>query len=326
MARSLGSASSLLLLLLSGCGSPPAPAPAETPAPAPAAPPARAVDPVQLEMRNVDFHADDGIVLHVRYLRGEMIPRIAGQPPVFDTPDSYTIEVFRADVGIGLASLSALMNRRVFGYDGAPLKDLDVEVDEGRLKLEGKMHKGVWMPFSMKASASPASDGRLRLHMESVRALGIPATKLLDLFGLQLDELVNIKKRHGVEISDDDVLIAAGQVLPPPEIRGRITRVAVTPTELQQEYGPRDGQQIQPLTPPDPQARNYVYFGKSVIRFGKLTMNDADLQLIDNDDRDVFDFYPARYNDQLVAGYSKNTPERGLKTYMPDYNDLRKSK
>ena len=31
----------------------------------------------------------------------------------------------------------------------------------------------------------------------------------------------------------------------------------------------------------------------------------------------------ARYNDMLVAGYSKNTPRLGLKTYMPDYDDLK---
>jgi hypothetical protein len=51
-------------------------------------------------------------------------------------------------------------------------------------------------------------------------------------------------------------------------------------------------------------------------------MSGADLQLIDADPRDVFDFSPARYNAQLVAGYSKNTPAGGLKTYMPDLADL----
>ena len=52
-------------------------------------------------------------------------------------------------------------------------------------------------------------------------------------------------------------------------------------------------------------------------------MHDADLQLIDSDPKDPFDFFPARYSAQLVAGYSKNTPQKGLKTYMPDYGDLR---
>jgi hypothetical protein len=34
-------------------------------------------------------------------------------------------------------------------------------------------------------------------------------------------------------------------------------------------------------------------------------MTDADLQLIDADPRDPFDFYPARYQAQLVAGTRK---------------------
>ncbi len=55
-------------------------------------------------------------------------------------------------------------------------------------------------------------------------------------------------------------------------------------------------------------------------------MTGADLQLIDEDPKDSFDFFPARYNRQLVAGYSKNTPSGGLRTYMPDYADLERVK
>ena len=55
-------------------------------------------------------------------------------------------------------------------------------------------------------------------------------------------------------------------------------------------------------------------------------MTDTDLELVDQDPNDWFDFFTARYNDQLVAGYSKNTPDHALRTYMPDYDDLRKKK
>ena len=84
-----------------------------------------------------------------------------------------------------------------------------------------------------------------------------------------------------------------------------------------------DKRPLPALTKPDPKAPNYVYFHGGDIRFGKLTMSAADLQLIDADPRDPFDFFPAQYNAQLVAGYSKNTPSGGLRTYMPDFNDLR---
>ena len=52
-------------------------------------------------------------------------------------------------------------------------------------------------------------------------------------------------------------------------------------------------------------------------------MTEADLQLIDVDETGCIDFYPAKYNEQLVAGYSKNTPAKGLEAYMPDFADLR---
>ena len=52
-------------------------------------------------------------------------------------------------------------------------------------------------------------------------------------------------------------------------------------------------------------------------------MSGTDLELIDKDPSDPFDFSVAHYNDMLVAGYSKNLPRLGLRTYMPDYNDIK---
>jgi hypothetical protein len=60
------------------------------------------------------------------------------------------------------------------------------------------------------------------------------------------------------------------------------------------------------------------------MRFGKLTMNDTDMQLIDADPTDPFDFFPDHYKDQLVAGYSKTTVTGGLLVYMPDYGKISK--
>jgi hypothetical protein len=319
-----------LLATATGCGSqqpePVPPARIEEPVAAPiAAAAAKApapVAPVQIEMKNVRLHLDDGLVLVVRHLRGEMVSNAVGEPPVFDRPDSYILRVFTGDIAIDMASLSVLMNRHVFGYADAPLKDLTVEIDDGRLKQHGKIRKGVWLPFSMKASVSTTPDGRLRLHTESVSALGIPATKLFDLFDVTVEDLMSIEKRRGVEVKDDDILIAPGRVLPPPEMRGWIARVDLANGAMRQVFARADGVQVPPLKPPDPAAANYIYFGGSIIRFGKLTMHDADLQLIDADPGDPFEFNPAQYDRQLVAGYSKNTPAKGLRTYMPDSTDL----
>jgi len=279
---------------------------------------------VQLEMRNVRLHVDDGIILDVTRLRGVMVSRQEGAPPVFDDQRSYVLHLQTGELSMDMTSLQNLMNRHVFAYQGSPLRDVSVAPDGPRLKMKGKLHKGINLPFSTTASVSTTSDGRLQLHVESMKALGVPAKGLLELFGLKLEDVLDIKKRRGVDVQDNDIVMAPGQVLPPPEIVGRLTRVVVQGNRLLQTFDdPSKGRPAR-LIPPSRAARNYIYFGGGTITFGKLTMRDADLQLIDADPRDPFDFFPARYSAQLVAGYSKNTPAKGLKTYMPDFDDLPK--
>ena len=70
------------------------------------------------------------------------------------------------------------------------------------------------------------------------------------------------------------------------------------------------------------QTGNYLAFRHGDLRFGKLTMRDSDLIMIDMDPRDPFDFYLDHYQDQLVAGYTKSTPAFGLRAYARDYDKL----
>ena len=268
-------------------------------------------------MKDVVLHMDEGVLMHVTRLHGEMVPTKIGQPPVFDDPRSYVLRVAEADLSMDMSSLSVLLNRHVFGDEHAPLTDITVTVEDGRLKQKGTLHKGVPLPFSAEATVSAAPDGRMRLHAETTRVLGIPAKKVMGIFGLSLDDVVTLRNQRGVEIRDDDILIDAGRVLPPPRIEGRLARVDLANGRLHQVFASGRGKGPS-LVPADSGARHYVYFAGNQIRFGKLLMSGADLQLIDADERDPFDFYPAKYQTQLVAGYSKNTPSGGLRTYMPD--------
>lgn len=285
------------------------------------APPASGVD---IEMKNVRLHVAAGVTLDVAHLRGRMISRTAGVPPVFDDQRSYVLELEAASMSMSMDSLQALMRNHVFAYDGAPLKDISITHDGEQVKMSGKMHKGVDVPFSSKAHVLASPDGRLLMRTDSMKALGIPSKGILELFGLKLDDLVDLKNRRGIEIDGNDILISPGLVLPPPEIRGKLRTVTLDRGRLVQVFDDGDQRAPKALRLPSPSSKNYIYFSGGDIRFGKLTMHGADLQLIDADPKDVFDFDPARYNAQLVAGYSKNTPSGGLKTYMPDYDDLRR--
>ena len=237
-------------------------------------------------MRNVRLHLEADLILDVKTLSGEMVSNRPGQPPVFDDPTSYALHVDSADVSMDMASLSVLMNRHVWNYDNAPLSDVKVQADGALLAQQATLHKGVAIPISMKASVSATTDGRMRLHTEQIHALGIPATKLLDVFGLSVEGLVHIKADRGIEIDHDDIVIDPANLLPPPRMSGKLTDVRVSGAMLHQVIGQP------PSAPPNRSTpRNFIHFTGSTLRFGKITMSDADLMLIDADPRDPFDFF-----------------------------------
>jgi hypothetical protein len=55
-------------------------------------------------------------------------------------------------------------------------------------------------------------------------------------------------------------------------------------------------------------------------------MEDTDLLIVDSEPRDPFDFWLDRYNEQLVAGYSRNTRDHGLIVTMPDFGKVERWK
>lgn len=63
---------------------------------------------------------------------------------------------------------------------------------------------------------------------------------------------------------------------------------------------------------------SYLYHRGGVLRFGKLTMNDTDLEIVSESQHSPFEFSLPDYNRQLTAGYSKNTPSHGLIVFMGD--------
>jgi hypothetical protein len=67
---------------------------------------------------------------------------------------------------------------------------------------------------------------------------------------------------------------------------------------------------------------SYMTFQGGDIQFGKLTMDNTDLIVLDLDPADPLDWNQDRYKDQLVAGYSKITPTFGLRAYVKDFAKL----
>ena len=271
-----------------------------------------------IEMRNVSLHLADGVVLGVVTLNGEFVSRSASEPPVFDDPNSYTLRMKSADVSMDAASLTTLVKQTLSRYP-SPLSDVTLTIEEGRVRAKGKLHKGVTVPFSMTASVAATPDGLLRLHADKIKAAGVPVKGLLDLVGLDVADLMKMPPGSGIRADKDDLLLDTAVMLPPPRTEAKLTSAAVEGGRMHMKMtGPAQPPQ-RFATLPVPSARNYLYFFGGSIRFGKLTMAEADMQLVDANPSTPFDFFPAKYEAQLIAGYSRNTKRKGLQVFMPDY-------
>jgi len=275
--------------------------------------------PVAVEIRNVDLHITDDITLHIKNLDGRFVGTGRSGIPYLDDTSSYEVVVESASIVLDMASMNALLNEHVLGHGRSNVENLTVGTDsEGRLVQKGEIDKGLDIPFKVKGAVEATSDGRIRVHAKSVRGFGLPVKPLMKLFSVEMDDLLKVEPGHGVWVDDNDLILDPQLMLPPPHIRGKITEVHVEGDTLVQTIGPGTPHPLSPraISP------NHIYWRGGTLKFGKLTMAQTDLELVDMDPKDPFDFSVRRWNDQLVAGYSKNTGNRGLKAHMPDFNDL----
>jgi hypothetical protein len=285
----------------------------------------RAAGPARIrcgvEMRNVALRVEDDIVLQVHTLDGEFVSRLRNRPPIFDDPNSYTLRLKAAEIALDGPSLTNMLRSAMTAHP-TQLRDVRIAIEGDHLHTSGKIQKGAAVPFTMEAAVSVTPDGWMRLHATKLNAAGLPVKGILDLVGLKMDDLMKMPAGSAMKTEGDDLLIDAVALMPPPKTEGQLQSVAVAGNHLTLHLVGSGSGAGRPDTLPLPTAHNYIYFYGGTIRFGKLTMSSADLQLIDADPRDPFDFSPPHYEKQLVAGYSRNTARKGLQVFMPDYGDL----
>jgi hypothetical protein len=274
--------------------------------------------PVEVEMSNVDLHVTAEVTLRVHHLRGRFEPTGRADMPYLEDKLSYVVAIDSGEIALDMTSLNALMTKTL-GQGRSNVEKLRISTDDkSGLRQQGVLKKGIKVPFDVKGAVEATPDGRIRMHAAAVRGFGVPVNPLMKLLGLEMDDLLKVQPGHGVTVDNNDLILDPQQLVPPPLIRGKVTSVRVADGAIVQIFGSGERQRLSPPAV----SRNYIYWRGGKLQFGKLTMTDTDLELVDEDPGDPFDFSIDQWNDQLVAGYSKNTPNRGLKAHMPDHNDL----
>jgi hypothetical protein len=253
---------------------------------------------VQTQMRNITFHFSDTVA-----------------------KDSFNLRVSTAEIAMDSSDLANVLNCYVFAHAHSPLTQLSISVEKGHLKVKGKLHDKGDIPFETEGILIPTANGKIRLHSEKIKTLHFPVKGLMDLFGIDLGSLIKQGKVAGVEAQEDDLILDLAQILPPPHLEGKVVSIRLEGERIIQIFGGSDAKPVKNI-----RIGNYLAFKNNRIRFGKLVMNNTDLILIDMDPNDPLDFFLDHYKEQLSAGYSKLTPDSGLRVYIKDYNKLHPAK
>ena len=276
-----------------------------------------AEDFVQVEMRNIFYHFNDRVAVHILQLEGKLVPARRGAVPVFDDKRSFVLALDSAVISISTNAMANVLNDNVFAKPNAPLKGVSIAARGDTLQIKGKLHSKGDISFESEGSIAATSEGKIRVHLEKVKAAHLPLKGIMDLLGLEVSDLIKTNKVPGIRAEGNDLILDPQQILPPPQIQGQVTDVRIKGNRIVQTFGhkktaPAGGKQT----------GNYMAYRGAQLTFGKLTMNNTDMVLIDMDSQDPFDFYLDHYKDQLAAGYTKITPDFGLRVFMRDFNKL----
>ena len=270
-------------------------------------------------MHNVVLYESPGPHLMVRWLRGLLHPSRSNVIPSFDEPGSFVLDIQDGVIETSLSDLSAALNDGMLR--GSPLQHVSLAGEGNQLKLSGTLHKGLPLPVEMDCDVSSSPDGRIRLHISKIHVLKIPVAGLLKTFDIKAGDLVGPKGAKGVQVAGNDIYFDPEQLLPEPRKQGKVSSVEIMNGNLIEVYGSaqRDVQRAA-------QWRNFIRLKGGTLDFGKLTMHYVDIAMIDVSTDAWFKFDLAHYQQQLVNGYTRMTPQAGLQIFMPDIDKVSRNK
>jgi len=253
--------------------------------------------------------------VYVQWLRGQLKPTHSGVIPSLDDPESFYLNVTNGVIRANMGDISNYLNAH---SANAPFSDIKMTGSGDQVKITGKLHKGIVLPVELTGVLKTASNNRIEVQMSKINVLKIPLKGLLGGFHVTLAELLPSAQIPGVEVENNTLYFDSNRLLPPPHIRGTLTSVLIAYPDLTAVYGDvtKDEEAVG-------QWRNFLRLSGGTVSFSKLTMHPASLLMIDISQDAWFDLDLAHYQQQLVNGYSRMTPDQGLQIFMPDVSELK---
>ena len=273
--------------------------------------------PTAIYAHNLMLRRGPDFRIYVRWLRGQMIRSRPHVNPTFDDPESFSLDIKSGVVRANIGDIGIFLNAG--GVANSPLKNITLLAEGDQIKLKGTLHKMIPLPVELLGGVTTTSDNRIQLHVTKLNVLKIPLKGLLGGLHIELSDLFQPKGIPGIEVSGNDLFFDTFKLLPPPHIRGQLTKVRVVSPDIEEVFG-----NAEDTVARVEEWRNFLRLNDGTLDFGKLTMHHVDLIMVDLSDDAWFDLDLNNYQNQLVNGYTRMTPQAGLQIFMPDLDSLPK--
>ncbi len=252
--------------------------------------------------------------IYVRWLRGQLTPTQRNVNPSFDNLESFHLDIQTGVVRANVGDINHFLN--VSGLANSPLKNLVLSGDGNQIKLRATLHKIVPLPIEMTGTLSPGSGNSIQIAITKIDVLKVPLKALLGGLHITAADFFS-KPIPGIKVAGNTIVLNTQQLLPPPHIRGTLTSVRFIYPDLEEVYGSakEDLERTEKW-------RNFLRLRGGNLDFGKLTMHQVDLIMVDVSSDAWFDLDLANYAAQLVNGYTRMTPQAGLQIFMPDLGTI----
>ncbi len=262
---------------------------------------------------NLELRKGPNFRIYVRWLRGEMVPTRADRAPSLDDEESFIFHIDRGLIHANIGDIETYLNSRVASQ--SPLGNIKLSGTGSDLKISGTLHKFlVPLPVELTGTLAPAPNGRIHFTVSKINVLKIPMKALMGSLKVEVKDIVGPQPIPGFEVTENEIYLDTTRLLPPPHIRGQMSGIRVQTPDVEVTYGSTDPEDEAELA----QWHNFLRLRGGAVEFGKLAMQDADLTLIDASDDVWFDLDLANYQSQVVKGYTRMTPAKGLEIFMPD--------
>jgi hypothetical protein len=270
--------------------------------------------PTTIYAHNLMLRKGPNFRIYVRWIRGQMVRTHPKVNPSFDDAESFVLDIQKGVIHANIGDISNFLNTSA--PPQAPLKNISIRPQGDQLQIHGTLHKIIPLPIELVGTLSPTGSGLVRFHVTKLDVLKIPMKGLLGGLHIQLSDLVHPTNVPGIQVADNDIIFDTQKLLPAPHIRGQLTTIRVATPDLEVIYGNAPNDQAKLA-----QWHNFLKLTGGSLDFGKLTMHNVDLTMIDASKDPWFDLDLVNYQAQLVNGYSRMTPQAGLEIFMPDVDE-----